>query len=314
MSSLSLRDIQGISAFQNKVRIPSGHQLSFDGNLKIPVWTTGTRPVSPEIGLIGYNTTDKIAELYDGTEWVSVGQSKLDGTTADKAVEKSTDILAANPSATTGWYWIKTSGVARQYWVDTTYDGGGWVLVGSHPINVSIPALTYAQAAESFGGIGSSTYGTGDPKTYSAWVGLNGWNAIATANNAGRNIVYYTAGSQVALGQTGSHARRSRWKWNGWNSLYSWNNANSLVNEVGGTTPGFWSYHIVNNYNFTTIDRDQDVYSSNCASLYGNSPWWYGACWDGNFWGGNGSSGHANAAYWTGSGGDYYNYGGIYVK
>jgi hypothetical protein len=314
MSILTVRDIQGLSSFQNEVRIPSGHRLTIDGNVKLPSWTTGTRPVSPEVGSVGYNTTTQIAEIYDGTSWASLGRIKLDGTSAATAVDRSTDILAANPTAGTGWYWIKVNNTARQYWVDNVYDGGGWVLVGSHPINISIPGLSYAQAAESFDGFGSSTYGLGTPQSYSLWVGLNGWDAIATANNAGRNIVYYTAGSQVQLGQTGLHARRSRWKWNGWNSLYSWNNANSLVNELGGATPGFWSYHIGNNYNFTTIDRDQDVFSGNCASQFGNAPWWYGACWDGSFWGANGSSGYANAAFWQSSGSDFYNYGAIYVK
>lgn len=319
MSILSVRDIQGLAAFNSTVRLPSGHNLETNGKLivngtiKIPVWTTSTRPAAPEIGLFGYNSTDKILEIYNGTEWIAAGGQKIDGTTADKAVEKSTDILTANPAAPTGWYWIKTNNVARRYWVDNTYDGGGWVLVGSHPINVLIPALTYAQAAQSFEGSASSTYGSGDPKDYSVWVGLNGWNAIASANNAGRNVVYYVSGSKVNLGDIGSHSRRSRWKWSGWNSAYSWNNANSLVNEVGGSTPGFWYYHISNGYNFTTTDNDQDGYGANCSNLYNGMPWWYGACWDGSFWGGP-QSGYANAPFWTGSGGDYYNYGAIYVK
>jgi len=253
-----------------------------------------------------YSATDKA--------WKYIVTAVKDGLTSATAVDKSTDILTVNPSAPTGWYWIKVNNTPQQYWVDNSFEGGGWVMVASHPINVSIPTtLTYAQAAQSTAGYSSSTYGSGDPKTYSMWVGLAGWSAITTANAAGKNFVYYTAGSQVALSATGSHSRRSRWKWDGWNSLYSWNNPNTLVNDVGGTTPGLWSYHIGGGYNFTTYDTDQDVYGSNCATLYNNAPWWYGACWDGNFWGGNGS-GYANAAFWTGSGGDYYNYGAMYVK
>ena len=30
---------------------------------------------------------------------------------------------------------------------------------------------------------------------------------------------------------------------------------------------------------FTTKDRDNDAYGSNCAHNYGNSGWWYGACY-----------------------------------
>ena len=39
MSSLSVHDIQGITTFNNTVRIPSGHKLSMEGELKLPTWT-----------------------------------------------------------------------------------------------------------------------------------------------------------------------------------------------------------------------------------------------------------------------------------
>lgn len=79
MSILSVRDIQGIAANNNKIRIPSGHQLSIEGNFKLPVWTTGTRPISPEVGLIGYNTTLKYTEIYVDSGWVSISFAGVDG-------------------------------------------------------------------------------------------------------------------------------------------------------------------------------------------------------------------------------------------
>ena len=36
-------------------------------------WTTSGRPVSPS-GDVGWNTDDEIAEIYNGTEWVPLGQ------------------------------------------------------------------------------------------------------------------------------------------------------------------------------------------------------------------------------------------------
>ena len=57
-------------------------------------------------------------------------------------------------------------------------------------------------------------------------------------------------------------------------------------------------------------DNDQDAYGASCSVAYTNYPWWYGACWDGNYFGG---SGHQDGPYWSGSGGDYHNYGGIYI-
>ncbi len=78
MSILSVRDIQGLSAFSNTVRLPSGHnletngKLTINGSLKIPVWTTATRPSVLEIGSLGYNTTLEVLEMYSGTAWVAL--------------------------------------------------------------------------------------------------------------------------------------------------------------------------------------------------------------------------------------------------
>lgn len=87
MSSLSLHDLQGISAYSNTIRVPSGHnfetygKLVANGTLKVPLWTTSTRPASPEIGMIGYNQSDdvKAPEIYTGTErgWLIFGRSAV---------------------------------------------------------------------------------------------------------------------------------------------------------------------------------------------------------------------------------------------
>lgn len=87
MSTLSLRDIQGISAYSNTVRVPTGHnfetygKLVANGTLKVPVWTTSTRPASPEVGMIGYNSSADVAaaEIYTGSEkgWITFGRSAV---------------------------------------------------------------------------------------------------------------------------------------------------------------------------------------------------------------------------------------------
>ena len=75
MSILSVHDLQGISAYNNTIRIPTGHNLeafgslTANGNLKIPVWSSESRPsTNLEVGLIGYNTTTKLLELYVGPQ------------------------------------------------------------------------------------------------------------------------------------------------------------------------------------------------------------------------------------------------------
>lgn len=270
----------------------------------------------------GIDTSDATATAADispgKTAYVNgikiIGLS-YDGSSPSLAAQKSTDIKIANPSASTGWYWLNLDGTPRQYWIDMDFEGGGWVLVASHPSGISIPSLTYSQAAQSYSYNGSPGFsiGTSNPSSYATWMGLNGWNSIVTANSAGRNFIYFASSSATSL--SGSHSRRTRWKWNGWTSSFGWSGVNTVVNDIGGVTPGLYSYHIANGYSFTTYDADQDGYSgANCSSFYNNSPWWYGSCWDGSFWGSNGASGYQNSSYWTGSAGDYYGYGAMYVK
>lgn len=257
------------------------------------------------------------------------------GTSSSLGIKKVTSYIPAsvgsisNPATSsvqiqqaglpTGWYYITLNGVTNQYWVDMEYSGGGWVCVLSHPINTSITDngsnVTYTKSTSGNAIISASNsaYATGNPSNTTFMASLGIWSALATANNSGKNIACYVSNSYAALGSTGSHARRSRWTWTGWSSTYAWQGVANLSNEVGGTAPGLHSYHITGGYSWTSYDVDQDVYTSNCSTLYNNAPWWYGACWDGSYWGGNGN-GYQNAVFWTGSGTDYYNYGAIYVK
>lgn len=83
MSILTVRDIQGLVAYNNTVRIPTGHNfeisdsLTIGKNLTVPVWTTATRPSSPIVGVVGFNnSTDvKSLEFWNGNAWVTAGSS-----------------------------------------------------------------------------------------------------------------------------------------------------------------------------------------------------------------------------------------------
>ena len=37
--------------------------------LKLPVGTTAQRPVTPVVGMIRYNSTTSLVEVYNGTAW-----------------------------------------------------------------------------------------------------------------------------------------------------------------------------------------------------------------------------------------------------
>ena len=49
--------------------------VKIDGNasLTIPAGTTAQRPGTPATGMLRNNTTDNVVEVYDGSNWVAVG-------------------------------------------------------------------------------------------------------------------------------------------------------------------------------------------------------------------------------------------------
>lgn len=50
--------------------------FSGTGAVKVPVGTTAQQPVSAVLGMVRYNTTKNLLEVYDGVVWKSVGPSE----------------------------------------------------------------------------------------------------------------------------------------------------------------------------------------------------------------------------------------------
>ena len=290
-----------------------------------PLGTTWTASASNNFnGNIGiFRQYNRILKDYEITQLFNIyaprfGRSvKTIGTTPDNPAAKSTDILAQNPSAATGWYWIAAGNDVGRFWVDMSYSGGGWVLVlNNRTGNGGMPSLSYVDATTkviNFRSTSSTSPGVNygehyTPTNFNLWVGLDAWKSIIDANSSFKKIVFFVSTSYRTLGDTGNHTKRSSWSWTGWSSTYALQGASSLSNEVGASTPGWYNYHIANGYSLTTFDRDQDAYGSNCSTSYNNAPWWYGACWSGNIWGYDG------APYWESSGADYHNYAAAYIK
>tara|TARA_B100001057_G_scaffold34549_1_gene31345 strand:- start:37 stop:891 length:855 start_codon:yes stop_codon:yes gene_type:complete len=153
MSTLQVRNIQGLSNFSNEVTLPSGHSLVIDGSLRVPTWNNTTQPSSPSTGLIGYNTEEEALEIYNGTEWQSAGSAKLDGSSPDKASTSGLQLVTDNPTLTSGLYWIKSSSMpnALQMYVDTSYDGGGYDFYATKGSGPSVSYITDTHAGVSLG-------------------------------------------------------------------------------------------------------------------------------------------------------------------
>ena len=203
MSTLSVHDLQGISAYQNKIRVPSGHQLGFDGNLKLPVWTDSTRPVSPEVGLFGYNSQTSALELWDGSDWASLSIASRpplgDGSSEAFAPPHARELAEyAYPS---GVYWIKPEGqVAKQTYVDMSNDdgsGGGWVKIHHAWSSGSSADRTNTGANENQ--LQQASFNSTEAIMPSAWMNATSWQAWRVINESAgnRKVRLYWTKSQI---------------------------------------------------------------------------------------------------------------------
>ena len=224
-----------------------------------------------------------------------------------------------------GFYNIKYNNSFITAYVDQEYDGGGWVCVLANRITTGgMGNLTYSNAVNTCnyrtGGSTNTpgpsvipTSGLSGLSNYNIWVGTSYWEILGKRNNPSYVTVVQFVSSTVGttLGSTGSQSKRYRWRFNNFTSTYGFSGVATISDETGTGAPGMYSYHAANGFSLTTYDNDQDVNGGNCSTYYANNPFWYGSCWSGNYFAGGG---YADAPYWDGSGGDYHNYGAVYIK
>ena len=235
------------------------------------------------------------------------------GTTKNNPAPSGYAIKQIRSSAQTGWYWLNVNGVTSQFWVDMDYDGGGWVMViNNRAGNGAMANLTYFNATKTNINARGSYGLNNNPSNFNLWVGLNAWKTIADETSGSNTVVMFVATSYRTLSDINNHTKRARFTWTGWSATYAWQGAASYVNERGTTTAGLWAYHIANGYSLSAFDLDQDAWGNNCSTYYGNSPWWFGACWDGFYFPNGG--GYGDFINWAGAGSDLHNYGAIYVR
>ncbi len=214
------------------------------------------------------------------------------------------EIKDNNPGATDGIYTIDPDGDGsiNQFdcYCDMTTDGGGWTLVllsNSAPAGCPRPYWTDVVNSINLNGTFSS-----DITTFDMFVGVRNWNLLGTtarldmgsSPSSLSHRAYYTFSLNVG-------------------SYYALVMSNESITINAGVTasPGMYTYH--NGRPLTTRDADNDAFMSNCSNNFGNSAWWYGACWSGSFWGGGGAV-FEDAPYWTGNGAEYFNYGSIWLR
>jgi hypothetical protein len=126
MSTLTLRNLQGITTYSNTILVPSSHYLQVDGGLRIPVYTTATLPSTGTVtGQLVYDSTTKTVKVWDGTTWTNVSKGFGTGTLADPFTGTGYSV------STSGTYYFKTANMtsATQYYVDASTSGGPWIRI-----------------------------------------------------------------------------------------------------------------------------------------------------------------------------------------
>lgn len=213
---------------------------------------------------------------------------------------------------------ILGNGTKQFVYVNQDYDGGGWVCVlANRGATGGMNNLTYSNVVNSINyrsgnAVSDPRSGSRSLADHNIWVGTQYWSALSGRVTSGKvTIVQFVSGTNgTAL--NGSHTKRYRWRFDNFNGTYGMVGATAISDETSTGSPGFYNYHAANGYSLSTFDVDQDAYGANCSSLYNNNPWWYGACWSGNYFAGG--SGYADYPYWDSSGGDYHQYGAVYIK
>jgi len=221
-----------------------------------------------------------------------------------------------------GFYTIWIDNEPVSVYVNQEYSGGGWVCVLANRINTGGMNNLNLQDA-----VNTCNYRTGGSSqgantivrqsklsglsNYNIWIGTKFWPLLGYRADPSNITVVQFVATTAGTALNGSHTKRYRWKFSGWSPTYGFTGATAVSDETGTGSPGMYGYHAANAFSLTTYDVDRDGNGGNCATYYNNNPWWYGSCWSGNYFGGNG---YADAPYWDGSGGDYHNYGAVYIK
>jgi len=211
--------------------------LTATGRVNLPTWTTATRPTTNLVnGLFGFNTdTNKGLEIYNNNAWQTLIQS-APGISADNPAASVGAILASNPAAPSGLYWINVPTLgARQIYCDMTgAGGGGWMLLmrGNGNDGVGYNDSRWTDTSESNRtNLHTNTYGeyakdaafyyfSNATKIRIDAGGFGGANADGSyrtftfdfqGSNTPTNLMFTTA-NRMSWGATGGSNSRSTWK------------------------------------------------------------------------------------------------------
>ena len=147
MSTLSVHNLQGISAYNNKIGIPAGHKLGEGtGEFRLPNYPSNAKPSSPEVGDVILNSTTATLEVWTGDRWAICGGGNRGGSAANPAESAGDAYDQGNQTSGTVWVTIPGSG-AFQFEYDATdrYGTGdnGWIKYDAAFFGANNSAIAY---------------------------------------------------------------------------------------------------------------------------------------------------------------------------
>ena len=188
MSTLSVHDIQGISAYSNTIRIPSNHRLAVEGHLTLPVYTTATFPTSGNnIGDIAFNSSTGQISSWDGSSWSGVNDGSSAQQPADSAAQLYNDGIVTSGKS---YRYIKTpnGGVVRVWCDFDTQDAAGnsgWMLCASFQTDHNWSYGGFSQSNEigptASGNQISSNFGDYQTRMFRLTIDSNANKALGTS-------------------------------------------------------------------------------------------------------------------------------------
>ncbi len=212
-------------------------------------------------GSVYFHTGVGALRVCDGSAWVSTSTTPTGKTCRE--------ILAANGSAADGLYTLDPDGVGPASSFETFCDmtGGGWTLLARSE-REGLTTAEYAAIREgTFADYGVTGIGDPSPASRMFWLPLDDWHELTSAfpNNVWKieDTLYDMRLRDFSVGDA----------------------ASEYVLDYGTTVPTFTSPFsasptLFQGMRFTTIDNDNDLWSSNCSSE-NPSPsggFWYESC------------------------------------
>jgi len=174
--------------------------------VKLPVFTTATRPASPEIGTLIFNTTTQAVELWTGSVWASIGTVSdaitatvtggsvyADGTYS-LAVFTSPGSFQVTKSASTSTIDLLVVGGGGQGAQDSPAGGGGgggFRYITGVPVTTTTYPVSVGQIVQ-----GNMAFAYGNPSGAFGYTATGGGGGAGSAGGGtGQTVTGYPGGS-----------------------------------------------------------------------------------------------------------------------